>query len=250
MLRLETLRPDDLDTTIALHHRHLRLGLFPRLGDEFLREYHAAYVDSPHGVALAARAEGRLVGFLFGTTSNAGHSRWVLRNKGWRLAWKGGCALLVRPQAAWTFATTRAGHYVQALNRHLVPAPSAPRPSRPVAVLSHIVTCDGQRGRGIGRQLVEAFKARAHARGVGRVRLVTPLYGPGPPFFERLGAERVDDRTERDGHPIREYCITLDGEASHEESGEDRWHGGAVRATRRRDGALAAMRPSVGGNLR
>src|SRR5690606_32127273 len=103
--------PDDLPSTAALHKAYLRLGLFPRLGRGFLRQYHETFAKSPYGIALVARSEGAVVGALFGTSSNAHHYGWVVRNCGWDLALAGSSALLFHPQLAWTFASTRITRY-------------------------------------------------------------------------------------------------------------------------------------------
>jgi GNAT superfamily N-acetyltransferase len=214
MLSVETLQDEDLPTTAALHEAHLRLGLFPKLGPGFLQAYHESFARSPHGIALVARSGYRVVGTLFGTSASGLHQRWVLRNFGARLAWRGTLALLSRPEAAWLFATTRLGRYITGLRRHLVPlgqpAVAGNKSRQPVCVLSHIVTCKEERGRGIGRRMVERFKVLARADGARHARIITQATGLGAPFFERIGCQRVGDGQMRDGNRILEYQLLLD----------------------------------------
>jgi GNAT superfamily N-acetyltransferase len=216
MLRIQTVEPDDLPETAALHKAHLRLGLFPRMGRHFLSRYQETFARSPYGIALAAKSDDRVVGALFGTTSNADHYRWVVRNCGLELALAGGSALLWRPQVAWTFASTRAGRYLRGLRRHINPNPPQSGPTAPLSVLSHIVTRETERRRGVGRQLVEEFKILARAEGAHCATLVTEEGGLGTPFFERIGCTCVTHRQGQDGSVVWEYRLLLDEEDHHE----------------------------------
>ena len=215
MLRIEEARHDDFAVTAALHRRHLELGLFPQLGERFMRAYHASFAGSPHAVALVARAEsGRVVGALFGTTANARHYKWVVEEHGLNLALHGTRSLLLQPALAWEFISSRAGRYARGLGRHLglVGGNQAPAPTSPgrTCVLSHIVTSQSARRLGVGRRLVEVFRKIARAAGAAEARLVTREGGLGQPFFERLGCECVDLRPSQDGEALREYALRLD----------------------------------------
>ena len=110
MLRIDKVRQDDLAATAALHRRHLELGLFPQLGERFMRAYHASFAASPHAVALVARTDGgEVAGALFGTTANGRHYRWVVEEHGLTLALHGARSLLLQPALAWNFVSSRAG---------------------------------------------------------------------------------------------------------------------------------------------
>ncbi|NMG40536.1 GNAT family N-acetyltransferase [Chelativorans sp. ZYF759] len=216
MLRIEKVRQDDLSTTATLHRQHLELGLFPQLGERFMRAYHASFAASPHAIALVARSEsGRVVGALFGTTANARHYRWVVEEHGMNLAVQGTRSLLLQPALAWSFISSRAGRYAKGLGRHLGllgrdDAAVANAGAGPSCVLSHIVTSKAARRLGVGRRLVEEFRRQAHATGAAEARLVTREGGPGAPFFERLGCACVDLRPSQDGEALREYSLQLD----------------------------------------
>ncbi len=245
MIKIRELQPDDLPRTVELHRKHLRLGLFPRLGRRFLREYHLSFARSPHAVALVAQSEGGLEGAIFGTTSNGEHYRWVVRNHWQALAWHGVRSLLLQPSLAWSFLTTRIGRYAKGLARHAgARKDGAPTPrgnGRPVAVLSHVVTASGARQRGVGRRLVERFRQVAGSGGARRARLITREGGPGVPFFERVGGQCVARRLEPDGAEIREYILPLAGNAP-DEGMPDIPARGRIRRLRAGGGGAVAAR--------
>ena len=233
MLSIEPLRQTDVPDTAALHRRYLHLGLFPRLGRHFLGLYQESFAHSPYGIALVARLDDEVVGAIFGTTSNPDHYRWVTRHFGPQLAMAGAGALASRPQVAFDFARTRFGRYARGIARHLgvLPPARAPRQggNSPLSVLSHIVTDAKARRRGVGRQLVDEFKARCSAQGAHRALLVTEEGGEGTPFFERLGCNLVARRPGQDGAILREYRMILDEVGAYEELGSDRGNLSLVR---------------------
>ena len=215
---IEATAATDLRQTSELHRRYLSAGIFPRMGLRFLRRYHETFVASPHGVALVARHDGEVVGFLLGTVDNAAHYRWVVNKRGMALARSGATALLLRSHVAWSFATTRLGRYLRGLRRYLAKSDRMHEPrsaargqggSHQPAILTHIATADATRQRGVGRQLVEAFVARARACGAKEARLITASDGPAVAFYAGLGWESVADRHARDGGEVREYRMVL-----------------------------------------
>jgi GNAT superfamily N-acetyltransferase len=69
---------------------------------------------------------------------------------------------------------------------------------RPVAVLSALVVHEGQRRRGVGRQLVEAAQAWARDRQAYRITVSSGLARQGAhSFYERLGYEHTSRRYSR-----------------------------------------------------
>lgn len=237
MLTIDELRPDDLPETAALHKAHLRLGLFPRLGRRFLRQYHETFARSPYGVALVARSDDGVVGALFGTSSNADHYGWVVRNCGLELAVAGSGALLFRPQLAWTFASTRITRYARGLRRHMASPSEDTHHAPALSVLSHIVTDAGMRHQGVGRQLVDRFRALARSEGARDAVLITEEGGEGAPFFERIGCTCVSHRTAQDGNTVQEYRLPLVEQDVHEDIGSRRRRVSIDRPYRVRYGA-------------
>ncbi|HCO55566.1 MAG TPA: hypothetical protein DIT93_11170 [Pelagibacterium sp.] len=246
MLSIEPLNQADIPVTASLHRDNLRLGLFPKLGRHFLGLYQQSFASSPYGIALVARDEGTVVGALFGTTSNAEHYRWVTRNFGSKLALAGCSAMLTRPQVALDFACTRAGRYAKGIARHVGLTPSGssgPKAtSRPVSVLSHIVTDVNARRRGVGRRLIQGFASHATLLGIHRALLVTEEGGLGTPFFERLGCRLVGQHKSQDGATLREYRLIFDEEGAYEDRDGGRVAYTVVRAYPKRLGP-ASTRP-------
>ena len=246
MLTIDKLRPEDLSRTAVLHKAYLRLGLFPRLGRHFLRHYHETFARSPYGIALVAHADDEVVGALFGTSSNADHYGWVVRNCGLELAVAGSGALLFRPQLAWTFASTRVTRYARGLRRHMAPSPADAGQHGPaVSVLSHIVTDAAARRQGIGRRLIERFRSLARSEGASDAMLITEEGGEGAPFFERIGCTCVGHRAAQDGHAVQEYRLPLIEQDTYEETDRRRR---SADVQRPHDARYGANRPiTVGG---
>lgn len=223
MLIVEPAEPRDLEVTGTMHVEHLGAGLFPRLGQRFLCRYHDTFLASPHGIALVARLDREVVGFLFGTSDNAAHYRWVVRERGRALACSGVMALLRRPRVAWAFARTRAGRYLRGLCRYVAPArrsasPAAgPHQPRRIAVLTHVATSRSARRRGVGRHLVERFLDQAGDANACEARLITEVHGPGAAFYAGLGWQVMGDRKASDGALVREFCQPLIDPEPHRE---------------------------------
>lgn len=78
---------------------------------------------------------------------------------------------------------------------YVVPAVHA---DHPVAVLSALVVAEGERGKGVGRQLVEAAHAWARDRHAYRITVSSGLAREGAhAFYERLGYVHTSRRYSR-----------------------------------------------------
>lgn len=203
---------NDLGWTSRLHLQQLPHGFFARLGPRYLRAYHRAFMDSPHAVALVATHGDRPVGFIVGPTDAAAHHRYVLRRHGWRLAFAGVLALVVRPAVAVEFVRTRFRRYLRSfLRASSVTAADktrpAGKPSRSVAVLTHVAVDPADQRGGAGSALVDAFIRRVRAAGPRRIELVT-LDGPrgAAQFYERLGWRRTGSSA-RDGSAFVRFAL-------------------------------------------
>src|SRR3546814_16558598 len=70
----------DLVRAARLHREHLPHGLFPSLGERFLRRYLRTYLNTPTAVALAIEGEHGMFGFLCGTVERRAHREPDLRH--------------------------------------------------------------------------------------------------------------------------------------------------------------------------
>lgn len=201
----------DLDFCAALHAETLPHGFFAQLGHRFLRAYLATFVASPHAAALVATAETSPVGMVVGILRPAAHSRWVLRERGARLALLGGVALVARPRLLLRFVRTRLTRYRRALSRRRA-ADTAGGPTRP-AVLSHVAVAPGAVGLGLGRRLVDAFVDAAANAGCSEVLLVTLAGEDGAAgFYRSLGWVENGSHSDFDGQPVTAFSLPLSSE--------------------------------------
>jgi GNAT superfamily N-acetyltransferase len=202
----------DVDTVARIHRDELPHGLFPHLGERFLRAYYDAFVASPHAIGLVATTDDEPVAFAVGTTAQAAHHRWTLRNHGVPLALRGAAGLLTHPSAL-RLLRGRLGRYRRILarlgdavaRRRSDAAPTRPdRDPQPVAVLMHIAVAPEARGHGLGRALAESFTDRLLEVGCTDLRLVTADPETVGPFYEALGWVPAARRQREDG-VVTEY---------------------------------------------
>jgi ribosomal protein S18 acetylase RimI-like enzyme len=62
-------RQEELSVVRQLHCGTFARGIIAGLGGDYVQHYYEAIVDSPSGVLFIARKDGRIVGFLAGTTN-------------------------------------------------------------------------------------------------------------------------------------------------------------------------------------
>ncbi|WP_158564220.1 GNAT family N-acetyltransferase [Jiangella anatolica] len=214
-IEVRTATVGDLRSTAALHVAELPHGLFPRLGDGFVRRWHRAHLTSPYGVALVATSGGDVVGFALGSTDRPANVGWILAHHRRELLLAGLRALLARPVLAAGFVRTRGPRYARRLlGRGAAPARVAGKGDVPeagfgsIAVLEAIVVAPDRQGRSIGATLAEAFLFDVAAAGVDRVELVTKAGAAGAAgFYERAGWHRVGAHVDRDGDEVITYRI-------------------------------------------
>jgi GNAT superfamily N-acetyltransferase len=239
---LRRMRPADTARTARLHRRLLPNGLFPRLGQRFVRRWHATFLDTPSATGLTVVHQGEVVAFVLATLDQRLYLNHVLRRHRWPLMWRGALGLLVRPAVLAHFVRTR----LRAYARHLVPGArrlstaagsdptpgptrsgaTAPRATQAagdadrrvrVAVVHAVVTSEQARGRGCARALLDTVVAAARRARADHVALVTDVPDPatGQPvtgaaaMYEALGWDRVAVRRHRDGRWIAEYRLPL-----------------------------------------
>lgn len=209
---VQQLRTPHLTVVAGIHRQALPEGFFARLGTRFLSAYLATYQASPHAVALVALDGDRVRGFLVGSTGAAAHARWVLRQRGARLALAGLLALAVRPRLLAYFVRTRLGRYVRGLARRLRPgggAGAGPAGQGDPAVLAHVAVTPEARGLGLGNLLLQRFIDESRRAGAPAVELVTRTGGGAESFYLRAGFDESARRVDADGVPWTSYRLAL-----------------------------------------
>ncbi|TDE00355.1 GNAT family N-acetyltransferase [Jiangella asiatica] len=201
--------------TASLHVTELPHGLFPRLGEGFVRRWHRAHVASPYGVVLVATRGDEVIGFVLGTTDRPANVAWIISHRRWELMATALGRLLTRPRVAFGFLRTRGLRYVRRLfGRGAAPARVAGKGDvpeagfAPIAVLEAVVVAPEGRGEGVGTTLVEAFLGIVAAAGVERTELVTKAGASGAAgFYERAGWHQVGSHVDRDGDRVLTFRI-------------------------------------------
>lgn len=201
------LEPRDVHTTARLHTELLGEGLFPRLGQAFLRRWHLTFVDSAHASAhVVTDRDGDVVAFILATTDQVRYVAETLRSAKWPLALRGALGLARRPGLALGFLRTRLHRYARRLFSPGHSATSSTAAQEPVAVVHAIVTTQAARGRGLGRDLMARFEADVAVAGVTRMELLTEEAGDAVEFYRRLGWTAREVRTNRDGRRMVLFC--------------------------------------------
>lgn len=211
----------DVAATAALHQRYLPHGLFPSLGDSFMRRWHRSHVDSPVGLLLIAEVVdvggvAEPVGFLLGSYDQGAHVNWTLSNRRVAFVRAGLAALLVRPRILTSFVHSRFRPYLRRVLSVRSTSAAAIHPGSrpadedrlPVAVLEAIAVRPEVRSRGVGARLVECYVDLLAGHDVRRVELVTKTGSKGATsFYERLGWSAVEEHRDRDGDEVRTFRL-------------------------------------------
>ncbi|WP_369054701.1 GNAT family N-acetyltransferase [Kineococcus terrestris] len=206
--------PGDLAATAALQQRYLPLGLFPQLGDRFVRRWHRTFCDSPAAWAGVLVDPDGVCGYALLATDQRAYLRDVLTRDRLPLAVLGAAGLLRRPGLAVRFARTRARRYARRLLRPVRrPASTGDHAASPetVAVLHAVVVDHRARGRGLAAALLDRCAARARAAGATRIALVTDADGAeqgAVELYRHLGWTEVG-RHRRDGRELVDFQLDL-----------------------------------------
>jgi ribosomal protein S18 acetylase RimI-like enzyme len=146
----------DASSTAALHAAGIGEGFLPRLGPGVLRLLHRRMALDPTSFVIVAMYDGRVGGFVAGTTDTAGLYRAFLRSDGVK------AAVLAAPRA----------HRLWRRALETLRYPGRADPSWPRAELLAIAVDESLRGHGLGAQLTRSFQDEVMRRGIDRAKVV------------------------------------------------------------------------------
>ncbi len=104
--RIRPMRPGDVDDVARLHEAAMGASLWGRLGRPFLRRVYRALLTHPDFLAFVYVEDGRVRGFIAGTTDGPRMTREVLRRAAGPLALATLRGLASRPSALWPLLQT------------------------------------------------------------------------------------------------------------------------------------------------
>jgi ribosomal protein S18 acetylase RimI-like enzyme len=187
---VERFGPQHTRAVAALHRAFLR-GLLTQLGPAATRAYYNASAASPFATGFVAREGSVVEGFVLGAISTAGLRRDIVRRNPVGVAVGIAAGVLRRPTVLrWLIRSGRgpdSGFY------------DATAPE-----LIYLAVSPGQRGRGMGRRLVDAFADAMRGAGQTRFELsVDKSNREGAAFYERLGFTRLGEYDEFGQRHIR-----------------------------------------------
>jgi len=152
----------DVNELVNVHTRAFPGFFLSFLGPRFLREFYSAFLHEDTGIALVAEGlvDGRVLGFVVGTTQPYGFFKRLLKRRWWAFCFASIGALLRRPWIA--------PRIFRALFYRGEP-PQGPKR----ALLSSVAVGPEQQGCGLGRVLVTEWVEEARKRGVPGCYLTT-----------------------------------------------------------------------------
>jgi len=177
-LALRPATESDLDAVVVVHQQAFKGFLMTQLGPRFLRGYYQCVTEYRQPIFWVAESDSRVVGFVAGFV-NPPRFYEQLRQRKKALALAAASHLVWRPHL-WRRALT-------SLRRAQTIAHDADMPH--LAELASLGVDPHAQGRGIGKQLVFAFRDTAAQQGVHEVVLTTDAHNNDTvnAFYQKLG---------------------------------------------------------------
>jgi len=196
-----TAQENDLRSIISIHANAFDGFFLTRLGPRFLKLLYRGFSECNGGVCFVANDEGRLVGFVAGTTRPKGFFRELLLRRWWRFGFAALEGLLRNPieviRRCWSAIFYRGE----------VPGSIGGRS----ALLSSLAVHPDCSNRGIGKALVGAFVSEARKGGCDSVYLVTDKTDNDAVnrFYERCGFKLLDTVKRGGGRIMNRWLMPL-----------------------------------------
>jgi len=188
----------DCSSVVDIHLRSFQGFFLTFMGSGFLTLLYSSTIGDPSGIAIISENEGRITGFVSGTTQPAGFYTRLLKNHLFGFAWNSLQGFVRKP-----------GILPRLLRAFSMPG--QPLPVENCATLMSIAVDPDFQGQGIGKLLVKAFLDEAHARGSQHVNLTTDAVNNDATnhFYQTLGFELFREYTTPEGRSMNEYLIKL-----------------------------------------
>ncbi|MBN2345269.1 MAG: GNAT family N-acetyltransferase [Candidatus Aminicenantes bacterium] len=196
---IRPLRESDLEPVVEIHLASFPGFFLSFLGPGFLKLFYRSFLEDPLGIAyVAAGEDGGLLGCVVGPLRPAGYFKRLLKRCWWSFCLASLPALARRPGIA--LRLLRAVRYRG-------DAPGGVDSRR--ALLSSIAVAPSAQGRGIGRELVEAWLGEARRRGAPGAFLTTDAEGNDAvnAFYRRLGWRLADSYTAARGRRMNRFVF-------------------------------------------
>ena len=176
---IRQMEPGDMEAVTILHSKALKIGFLSTLGEDFLGIIYEGITTSDLGVIFVCEEDGKVAGFIAGSTDTKKMFKDIKRRKFTRLAGNLAGKVLRKPSI------------VKNLRRSLE-YPEMAGDSVAAELLS-IAVYEDFRGKGIGSALVEALVKYFKERGVSAFKVsVDQRLDGADEFYERLGFELRD----------------------------------------------------------
>ena len=189
----------DVPEVVVVHAESFEGFFLTSLGPRFLTAFYTGLLRDETGFAFVVESDGRVVGFVAGSTVPAGFYRRLLRKRWWVFAVAALPLMLRHPKTA----------------KRVLRAVSHPRsePSAPgVAKIFSIAVHPSFEKRGIGRTLIDKSVEESFSRGSMVLSLETDADGNEKTnaFYRSVGFQGSREYTTPEGRRMIEYVLDLE----------------------------------------
>ncbi|MEW5804097.1 MAG: GNAT family N-acetyltransferase [bacterium] len=187
---------NDLPQVVDIHIKSFPNFFLTFLGKDFLLLLYKGICNEPDGIILGAFLDDQIEGFIAGVTNQCGFYKRLIKRQKWAFAFASLKALLRCPRIA--------PRLLRALRK-----PSEAQQASAEACLMSIAVRPEYEGKGIGRQLVEAFNQELINRGISSVCLTTDKNHNDRvnQFYQKLGFCLSRSYVTPEGRAMNEYLI-------------------------------------------
>jgi ribosomal protein S18 acetylase RimI-like enzyme len=188
----------DIPGVVDIHLQSFPGFFLSFLGCRFLRELYFGILKDPAGIAYVYEDQGRMLGFVAGTSHPAGFYSRLLYRRWWRFALAALAPVLKSPMII-----------LRLLRAIRKPQDVSSQPG--VGTLMSIAVSPEAQGRGLGQVLVKAFLEGAIDRKLKHVDLTTDRNNNDSvnQFYQRMGFRCSRTFVTPEGREMNEYVIDL-----------------------------------------